>query len=98
VRRGIVREDRIVTRIELEPGKVEEGLLKLVLAVVELLRQVMEKQAMRRVDAGTLSDDDIDRLGVTFMQLESAIKGLQARFGIDDLNIDLGPIGRLLDE
>jgi hypothetical protein len=96
VRRGIVREDRIVTRIELEPGKVEEGLLKLVLAVVELLRQ--EKQAMHRVDAGTLSDDDIDRLGVTFMQLESAIKGLQARFGIDDLNIDLGPIGRLLDE
>jgi hypothetical protein len=87
-----------VTRIELQPGKVEQGLLKLVLAVVELLRQVMEKQAMRRVEAGTLGDDDIDRLGISFMEMESAIKALQARFGIDDLNIDLGPVGRLLDE
>ena len=87
-----------MTRIELEPGKIEQGLSKLVLAVVELLRQVLEKQAMRRVEAGSLCDDDIDRLGLSFMQIESAIKALQARFGIDDLNMDLGPIGRLLDE
>ena len=87
-----------MTRIELEPGKIEQGLLKLVLAVVELLRQVMEKQAMRRVEAGGVADDDIERLGNTLMQLESAIKTLQTRFGIDDLNIDLGPAGRLLDE
>lgn len=85
-------------RIELEPGKIEQGLLKLVLAVVELLRQVLEKQAMRRVESGSLGDDDIDRLGLSFMQIESAIKSLQVRFGIDDLNMDLGPIGRLLDE
>jgi hypothetical protein len=87
-----------VTRIELDPGKIEQGLLKLVLAVVELLRQVLEKQAMRRVESGSLCDDDIDRLGLSFMQIESAIRSLQVRFGIDDLNMDLGPIGRLLDE
>jgi hypothetical protein len=87
-----------VTRIELEPGKIEQGMLKLVLAVVELLRQVMEKQAMRRIDAGGLAEEDIDRLGTSFMQMESTIKTLQSRFGIDDLNIDLGPVGRLLDE
>jgi dihydroxyacetone kinase DhaKLM complex PTS-EIIA-like component DhaM len=87
-----------VTRIELEPGKIEQGLLKLTLAVVELLRQVLEKQAMRRVESGGLADDEIDRLGLSFMQIESAIQSLQARFGIDDLNMDLGPLGRLLDE
>jgi gas vesicle protein GvpK len=87
-----------VTRIEFEPGKVEQGMLKLVLAIVELLRQVMEKQAMRRIDAGGLGPDDIDRLGVSLMEIESTIKALQSRFGIDDLNIDLGPAGRLLDD
>lgn len=87
-----------MTRIELEPGKIEQGLFKLVLAVVELLRQVLEKQAMRRVESGSLADADIDRLGLSFMQIEAAIQSLQARFGIDDLNMDLGPLGRLLDE
>ena len=87
-----------MTRIEFEPGKIEQGMLKLVLSIVELLRQVMEKQAMRRIDAGTLAPDDIDRLGVSLMQIESAIQELQARFGVDDLNLDLGPVGRLLDD
>ena len=87
-----------MTRIELEPGKIEQGMLKLVLAVVELLRQVMEKQAMRRIDAGGLREEDIDRLGISLGQIESTIRALQARFGIDDLNIDLGPVGRLLDD
>ena len=87
-----------MTRIEFEPGKVEQGMLKLVLSIVELLRQVMEKQAMRRIDAGGLTEVDIDRLGVSFMQMEATIQSLQSRFGIDDLNIDLGPVGKLLDE
>ena len=87
-----------MTRIEFEPGKIEQGMLKLVLAIVELLRQVMEKQAMRRIDAGSLAPDEIDRLGVSLMQMETTIRTLQARFGIDDLDIDLGPVGRLLDE
>jgi hypothetical protein len=84
-------------RIELEPGKMERGVLTLVLSLVELLRQVMEKQAMRRIDAGSLTADEIDRLGCSLMELESTLRELQVRFGIEDLNIDLGPIGRLVD-
>jgi hypothetical protein len=84
-------------RLELEPGKIERGVLTLVLSLVELLRQVMEKQAMRRIDAGSLTADEVDRLGRSLMELESTLRQLQAQFGIDDLNIDLGPVGRLVD-
>lgn len=86
------------TRIDVDPGKVEQGLLKLVLALVELIRQLMEKQALRRIDAGSLSREEIDRLGRTLMQLEAKIIELQEQFEIDDLNINLGPLGNLLDE
>jgi gas vesicle protein GvpK len=85
-------------RFELEPGKVERGLLKLVLSLVELLRQLMEKQALRRIEAGSLTTDEIDRVGRSLMEVEQTIRKLQAQFGIEDLNIDLGPIGRLLPE
>jgi hypothetical protein len=85
------------TRIDIEPGKVEQGLLKLVLALVELIRQLMEKQALRRIDAGSLTPAEIDRVGTTLMQLEEKIKELQEQFEIDDLNINLGPLGNLLD-
>ncbi len=86
------------TRIDVDPGKVEQGLLKLVLALVELIRQLMEKQALRRIEAGSLSREQIDRLGRTLMQLEAKIKELQRQFEIDDLNINLGLLGNLLDE
>jgi hypothetical protein len=86
------------TRIDVDPDKVEQGLLKLVLALVELIRQLMEKQALRRIDAGSLNREEIDRLGKTLMQLEAKIKELQEQFEIDDLNINLGPLGNLLDE
>ena len=85
-------------RVDLEPGKIERGLLKLVLSLVELLRQLMEKQAMRRIDAGSLSADEIDRVGRSLIEIEGTLRKLQAQFGIDDLNIDLGPIGPLLSE
>jgi len=84
-------------RIELEPGKIERGLFKLVLTLVELIRQVIEKQAMRRIDAGSLTPDEVDRLGRALMEIESTIRGLQSQFEIDDLNIDLGPLGNLVD-
>ena len=84
-------------RVVLEPGKIEQGVVKLVLVLVELLRQVMEKQAMRRIEAGSLGPDDVERLGRSLMDVESTIRRLQAQFEIDDLNIDLGPIGPLLD-
>ncbi len=85
------------TRLAIEPGKVEQGLLKLVLALVELIRQLMEKQALRRIEAGSLTSAEIDRLGTTLMQLEEKITELQEQFAIDDLNINLGPLGNLLD-
>lgn len=85
-------------RLVLEPENIEKGLIKLVLALVELLRQVMEKQAMRRIEAGSLAPDDVERLGRSLMQVESTIRQLQDQFGIDDLNLDLGPVGTLLDQ
>jgi hypothetical protein len=88
---------RPAARVELEPGKMEQGLLKLVLSLVELLRQLLEKQAMRRVEAGSLLPEEIDRVGSGLMELERTIRQLQVQFGIDDLNIDLGPVGNLLD-
>ncbi len=84
-------------RIDLDPGKMEQGLLKLVLSLVELIRQLMEKQALRRIEDGSLSSNEIDRLGRSLMELETKIKELQTQFEIDDLNLDLGPIGNLLD-
>lgn len=85
------------TRVNVDPRKVEQGLVKLVLALVELLRQLLEKQAMRRIEAGSLTREEVDRLGRTLMQLEAKIKELQEQFEIEDLNINLGPLGDLLD-
>jgi len=80
------------------PTRSRRGwLLKLVLALVELLRQLMEKQAMRRIEAGSLSGEEIERLGRGLMDAEATIHTLQRQFGIDDLNLDLGPVGNLLD-
>jgi hypothetical protein len=84
-------------RLVLEPGNIERGLVRLVLAIVELLRQVMEKQAMRRIEAGSLTLEEIERLGASLLEVEATIRRLQAHFGIDDLNLDLGPLGHLLD-
>jgi len=85
-------------RVNFEPGQIERGLLKLVLSVVELIRQLMEKQAMRRIEGGSLTGDEVERLGCSLMEVETTIHRLQTQFGIDDLNFDLGPIGPLLDE
>ena len=85
------------SRLNLEPEKVEQGLVKLVLALVDLLRQLLERQAIRRMEAGSLGEAEIERLGTTFMKLEQRMEELKVHFGIDDLNIDLGPLGKLLD-
>lgn len=85
-------------RIELEPEKVQQGLAQLLLSVVELLRQLMEKQALRSIDSGRLSEHQVERVGTTLMHLEARMEELKAHFGIDDLNIDLGPLGPLLDD
>jgi Gas vesicle protein K len=85
-------------RIDADPESVERGLVSLVLTVVELLRQLMERQALRRVDQGTLSDDQVENIGRTLMALESRMAELREHFGLtpEDLNLDLGPLGPLL--
>jgi len=85
-------------RIDADPEAVERGLVSLVLTVVELLRQLMERQALRRVDQGTLTDDQIEKIGRTLMALESRMAELREHFGLapEDLNLDLGPLGPLL--
>jgi hypothetical protein len=84
--------------LELDPAAVENGLAKLVLTVVELLRQLCERQAVRRMDAGSLSEDEIERVGAALMRLEAKMTELRDGFGLtaEDLNLDLGPLGRLL--
>ena len=85
-------------RVNADPEKVEQGLAQLVLTLVELLRQLMERQALRRMEQGNLTDEQIERLGETFMKLERRMEELKAEFGLEDrdLNLHLGPLGDLL--
>jgi hypothetical protein len=90
--------DALSRRLDADPENVERGLAQLVLTVVELLRQLMERQALRRVEAGGLDDETVERLGRTLMALEARMEELKDIFGFDDddLNLDLGPLGRLV--
>ncbi|QCQ93849.1 gas vesicle protein K [Rhodococcus sp. SGAir0479] len=94
------RPPSVRQRIDSDPESVERGLVALVLTLVELLRQLMERQALRRVDVGDLSEDQIERIGTTLMLLEEKMEELREHFGLEpeDLNIDLGPLGPLLAE
>ncbi|ROR46278.1 gas vesicle protein K [Kitasatospora cineracea] len=85
-------------RVELDPEAVGQDLAALVLAVVELLRQLMERQTLRRIDQGDLDDEQVEKLGLTLMALEDRMAELREHFGLtpEDLNIDLGPLGPLL--
>ncbi len=85
-------------RFELQPGEVRNGLGKLVLTIVELVRQLLERQALRRMESDSLNDEEIERLGQTFMELANQIEELKQVFGLEneELNLDLGPLGTLL--
>jgi hypothetical protein len=87
-------------RIEAEPETVGRELGRLVLTIVELLRQLMERQALRRIDGGDLPEDTVERLGLGLMHLEEALTELREHFGLapEELNLDLGPLGSLLPE
>ncbi|MCX5215260.1 gas vesicle protein K [Kitasatospora sp. NBC_00240] len=89
---------RTVRRIGTDPESVERDLVKLVLTLVELLRQLMERQALRRVDDGTLTEEQEEQLGATLMGLDDRMDELCARYELTraDLNLDLGPLGPLL--
>ena len=86
------------SRLKLTPDNADSGLAKLVLTLVELIRKLVEKQAMRRVDGGTLTDAEIERLGETLMKLELKMEELKKHFNLTDrdLNINLGPLGDLM--
>ena len=91
-------EDALSRRINTDQEGLERGLAQLVLTVIELLRQLMERQALRRIDGGALSDEQVERLGRTFMELDKRMEQLRLEFGLDekDLNLNLGPLGNLL--
>jgi hypothetical protein len=84
-------------RINADPDKVEQGLARLVLTVIELLRRVLEHQAVRRMDGGSLSDEQIEKLGLALLKLNERMDELKATFGLtdEDLSVDLGPLGEL---
>jgi hypothetical protein len=81
-----------------DPDDVRKSVLKLVLTLVELIRQLLERQAIRRMEAGTLSDEETEAVGLALMRLQETILDLARQFDIppDELNLDLGPIGKLM--
>ena len=87
-------ESVVPERISADSEAVENGLAKLVLSIVELVRRLLEKQALRRMDGGNLSDEEIERLGNALMKLEEKMAELKRSFGLsdDDLNLNLGPL------
>ena len=97
VREDLQRRVREVPRWNADPDDVQRSVAKLVLTLVEFLRKLMERQAIRRMDAGTLTADEIESVGQALMRLEETVRDLAARFGLTpaELNLDLGPIGRL---
>ena len=90
--------DALSRRINAEPEEIEKGLAQLVLTIVELLRQLMERQALRRVQVGDLSDEETERLGRTMMLLRERMEELKDQFDLQDrdLNLNLGPLGNLM--
>jgi hypothetical protein len=85
-------------RLDTNSESAQKDLAALVLTIVELLRQLMERQALRRVEDGTLTEDQIENIGATLMALEDRMTDLREHFGLEpeDLNLDLGPLGQLL--
>ncbi|HLG69529.1 MAG TPA: gas vesicle protein K [Chloroflexota bacterium] len=96
--RELERLEALPPRINSTPEDVEQGLAKLVLSLIEFLRRVLERQAVRRMDAGDLSEEEIERMGLTLMRLEEKLVELAGQFDLspEDLNLDLGPLGKLL--
>ena len=93
-----LRGSVLPSRINVDPEGVEQGLARLVLTLVEFLRELLERQAVRRMQGGSLTDDEIERVGLALLKLEEKTHELAAVFGLrpDELNITLGPLGDLL--
>jgi hypothetical protein len=89
-----------IDRIDCSPENIEQGLARLVLSLVELLRRLLERQAIRRMEGGSLGDAKVEEMGQALMRLEAKVHEITAAFGLrpEDLNLDLGPLGNLLDK
>src|SRR5256885_1293449 len=89
-----------IERIDCSPEDIEQGLARLVLSLIELLRRLLERQAIRRMEGGTLEDHQIEEMGLALMKLEQKIRELAQQFGLrpEELNLDLGPLGNLWTE
>ncbi|MBV9626426.1 MAG: gas vesicle protein K [Acidobacteria bacterium] len=87
-------------RIDCNAETIEQGLAKLVLSLIELLRQVLERQAIRRMEGGSLTEEQVENMGEALMKLEAKIAELAEHFGLTpaDLNLELGPLGNLLEK
>jgi hypothetical protein len=96
LRRELTR--RAPPRWNADPKDVQKSVARLVLALIEFLRKLLEKQAIRRMENGTLTAEQTEAIGLAIMRLEETVHELAARFGLkpEDLNLDLGPLGRLL--
>jgi hypothetical protein len=97
LRAQLTRARRPPGRLNADPHEAQRSLARLVLALVEFLRRLMERQAVRRMEAGTLTDGQAEDIGTALMRLERTVRDLARGFGLDpsDLNLDLGPLGRL---
>jgi len=84
-------------RINADPERVEQGLARLVLTLIEVVRKVLEHQAVRRMDGGSLTAEEVERLGLTLLKLDEKMQQMKGAFGLtdEDLQIDLGPLGRV---
>lgn len=89
----------VAGRIDCSPENIEQGLAKLVLSILELVRQLLERQAVRRMEGGSLNDHQVEEMGEALMKLETKIREMADQFGLQpaDLNLDLGPLGKLLE-
>jgi hypothetical protein len=87
------------SRIDCTPENIDQGLAKLVLSLIELLRRLLERQAIRRMEGGSLSEEQVENMGSALMKLEIKIREMTEQFGLTpaDLNLDLGPLGNLLE-
>lgn len=87
-------------RIDCSPENIEQGLARLVLSLIELLRRLLERQAIRRMEGGSLPEAKIEEMGQALMKLEAKVHEIAAMFGLkpEDLNLELGPLGNLLDQ
>ena len=97
LRARLAQQQPDLSRWNADPEDVRRSVMKLVLTLVEFLRQLMERQALRRMEANALSDEEIENLGLALMRLEETIHDLARQAGLDpsDLNLDLGPLGKL---